>query len=121
MKSSLTTSPPVSKVALITMTSTTEDEDKPKELPEDPDDLLDDGYEETTHLEVQEGGTRTFRNPETGDKVRFDKGDPNEPGWKGKDHWHRYNPNTTGKGDLYLDKNGNPVPKGSKPSHIEPK
>jgi len=92
----------------------------PKELPENPDDLLDDGYEETTHSEVQEGSTRTFRNPETGDEVEFHKGGLSKPRWRGKDHWHRYNPNATGKRDAMLDKNGNPVPKGSKASHIEP-
>jgi len=30
---------------------------------------------------------------------------------------YRYNPNSTGRIDRYLDKNGNPVRNGSKPSH----
>lgn len=101
-------------------TSPAEGKDKSGELPENPDDLLEDGYEETTHPNAQKQGIRTFHNPKTGDEVEFHKGRPNETGWKAKDHWHRYNPNTTGKRDLYLDRNGNPVPKGSDESHIEP-
>ncbi|MCB2262169.1 MAG: hypothetical protein LGR52_04415 [Candidatus Thiosymbion ectosymbiont of Robbea hypermnestra] len=102
-------------------TCASEDKEKPEELPKNPDDLLDEGYEETTHPEARKKGKREFLNPKTGDKVRFEKGDPNKTGWKGKDHWHRYNPNATGKRDLMLDKNGNPAPKGSNTSHIEPK
>lgn len=41
-------------------------------------------------------------------------------GFEGMDHYHIYNPDSTGKMDYYIDKNGNPVPKGSKPSHIVP-
>ncbi|KHD07492.1 hypothetical protein PN36_31420 [Candidatus Thiomargarita nelsonii] len=99
--------------------STSETTDKPKELPQNPDDLLDDGYEETTDPRTPEH-IRRFRNPKTGDEVEFHKGKPGKPGWEGKDHWHRFNPNKTGKGDAMLDKNGNPVPKNSKPSHIKP-
>lgn len=45
---------------------------------------------------------------------------PGSPGFEGKDHYHQRNPNSTGKGDYYLDIDGNPVPKGSKRSHILP-
>jgi hypothetical protein len=31
------------------------------------------------------------------------------------------NPNKTGKSDEYLDRNGNPVARGSDPSHIVPR
>ena len=41
-------------------------------------------------------------------------------GYGGKDHYHVLNPNSTGKHDYYLDKDGNPVPKNSKASHIIP-
>ena len=91
--------------------------DKPRELPENPDDLLDEGYEETTRPGTPDH-IRKFRNPKTGDRIDFNKGKPNAPGWKGEDHWHRYNPNKTGKRDAMLDKNGNPVPEHLKPSHI---
>jgi len=70
--------------------------DKPRELPENPDDLLDEGYEETTRPGTPDH-IRKFRNPKTGDRIDFNKGKPNAPGWKGEDHWHRYNPNKTGK------------------------
>lgn len=43
---------------------------------------------------------------------------PGSPGFEGKDHYHQRNPNSTGKGDYYLDIDGNPVPKGSKRSYI---
>lgn len=97
-----------------------ESADKNRRLPQKPDDLLDDGYEETTDPRAPEH-IRRFRNPTTGDDVEFHKGKPDKPGWEGKDHWHRFNPNKTGRGDAMLDKNGNPVPKNSKPSHIEPR
>ena len=89
-------------------------------LPKNPDDLLDRGYEETSHPQAAANGHRTFENPTTGDKVRFDQGTPREPGYEGVDHYHRYNPNSTGKMDQYLDSNGNPVPRGSGPSHLIP-
>jgi RHS repeat-associated protein len=93
----------------------------PPPLPANPDDLVNDhGYTETSHPKAAENGHRTFDNEETGDKVRFDKGKPDAPGHEGKDHYHRPNPNATGKGDQYLDKNGNPVPRGSDPSHLYP-
>jgi hypothetical protein len=62
-------------------------------------------------------GSRDFENKETGDRIRFDKGDPNKSGWKGKDHWHRLNPRG-GKGQEYLDRHGNPVGRDSEKSHI---
>ncbi len=99
--------------------SPAEGKDKFRELPKNPDDLLEDGYEEITHPGTPEH-IRKFRNPKTGDEVEFHKGRPNKSAWKGKDHWHRINPNKTGNRDRYLDKNGNPIPRGSDASHIEP-
>lgn len=57
----------------------------------------------------------------TGLKIRFDEKVNGAKGFKGKNHYHILNPNVTGNKDLYLDKNGNPVNKGSKASHILPK
>ncbi len=52
-------------------------------------------YSPTTHPKPkQEGKHREFSNLKTGKKVRFDKGNPNEPGHRGEDHFHRYNPNS---------------------------
>jgi hypothetical protein len=90
-------------------------------LPSDPADLIDQGYEETTHPDAAAEGHRSFKNQETGDKLEFDKGKPGATGHKAKDHYHRPNPKAKGKGDERLDANGNPVPKGSAASHLYPK
>lgn len=86
-------------------------------LPSDPDDLVDDGWVEEPHPAPNR---RRFRNPNTGEVLDFDQGVPGRDGWAGRDHYHRPNPNATGKGDFNLDHNGNPVPRGSAPSHIPP-
>jgi RHS repeat-associated protein len=89
-------------------------------LPTNPDDLLDKGYKETSHPKAAAAGHRSFENPETGDKLRFDKGKSGQPGHGGNDHYHRENPNSTGKQDAYLDKNGDPCARGSCESHLYP-
>lgn len=88
--------------------------------PDDPDELSEEGWEETTHPKEAEAGRRRFRNPETGDELVFDKGREGASGWRGRDHWHRPNPNSTNRHDRYLDRSGNPVRDGSGPSHIPP-
>jgi hypothetical protein len=90
-------------------------------LPAKPDDLLAQGWKETSHPGAAELGHRTFENPKTGEIVRFDKGRPGGPRFEGKDHYHRLNPNRTGKRDEYLDIHGNPVARGSDASHILPR
>ncbi|MGD8779553.1 MAG: RHS repeat-associated core domain-containing protein [Ignavibacteria bacterium] len=87
--------------------------------PATPDDLGDE-WQEITSDKNKSGNHREFENTKTGEKVRFDKGKEGTKGNAGKDHWHRNNPNSTGKTDRYLDKSGNPVPKGSPDSHILP-
>ena len=88
-------------------------------LPANPDDLAKKpGWEETTHPDAGKAGHRTFENSRTSDKLRHDKGDPEQPGHEAHDHYHRPNPNKTGKHDQYLDANLNPVPKHSPASHI---
>lgn len=89
-------------------------------LPRNPNDLLKKGYVETTHPKAAQAGHRTFENPKTGEKVRFDKSTPGTPGHQGKDHYHVYNTKTTGRNDTYLDKHGKPCPQGSHESHIYP-
>ncbi len=90
-------------------------------LPKNPNDLAKRGYKETSHPKAAEKGHRTFENPKTGDKLRHDQGKPGKPGHEGKDHYHRENPNATGKQDQYLDKSGNGVARGSDASHLYPK
>jgi hypothetical protein len=92
-----------------------------KDLPKKPDSLLKEGYSETTHPEAAQAGKRTFENPATNDKVRFDKDEPGKHGWQGKDHYHSENPKVTGKQNKYLDKNGQPCARNCEASHIEPK
>ncbi len=89
-------------------------ENNPPASPED----LGEEWEETTSDKNKTGNHREFTNKNTGEKIRFDKGKPGKPGNEGNDHWHRENPNKTGKSDRYLDSKGNPVPKGSPESHI---
>lgn len=91
-----------------------------RKLPANPDDLPAQGWRETTHPRAGEQGHRTFENPTTGESLRFDRGRPGERGFEGQDHYHRLNPNSTGNRDLYLDGDGNPVPRGSNRSHIFP-
>lgn len=82
---------------------------------------MNERWEDVTDPRMRENtDSREYYNPETGQKVRFDKGREGANGFEGKDHYHIYNPNSTGKNDKYLDINGNPVRKGSKPSHVLP-
>ena len=82
--------------------------------PSSPNDLSDE-WEDVTHPD-QKGNTndRRYRNKESGEEIEFHPNDKNGP----NPHWHRHNPNRSGKDDYYLDKHGAPVRKGSKPSHI---
>lgn len=63
---------------------------------------------------------RNYKDDETGLEVEFHPGKEGEKGWQGKDHYHVENPNFKNKYDYYLDKNGNPCPKGSDRSHLSP-
>ena len=65
--------------------------------------------------------SREFYHIKTKLRARFDPAKEGKPGFEGKDHWHIRNPNTNGKQDRYLDKNGTPVRKGADESHILPK
>jgi RHS repeat-associated protein len=78
-------------------------------------------WKEVTHPgQAATGKHREFENIKTGEKIRFDKGDPTKPRHRGKDHYHRENPEKTGKQDWYLDKDGNPVHKWDDESHLYP-
>ena len=91
-------------------------------LPSNPDDLLLSGWVETTHPDqAANSNSRTFTETSTGLRIRFDKGVSGKSGFGGKNHYHIFNPDATGNTDLYLDKEGNPVRKGHKNSHLFPK
>lgn len=88
-------------------------------LPKTPAKLKSSGWKETTSTAMKKNTTsRTFK--KDGLTIRFDKGKKGASGYGGKDHYHILNPKSTGKNDYYLDKQGNPVPKNSKASHILP-
>ena len=90
-------------------------------LPADGSTLVSQGWEEISHPRQAEAGSHIYEDPSTGLRIRFDEAAPDAKGYAGKNHYHILNPNATGSKDLYLDKNGNPVAKNSKASHILPK
>lgn len=85
-------------------------------LPKDP--FNDPSWTDVSHPKGAQHGHYEFLDPNTGEKIRFDKGNPKEQGHKSKDHYHRYNPNATGREDKYLDNKGNPTAKDSDASHL---
>ena len=85
-------------------------------LPQTLDDLNQ--WQDIRDPRAKEKGHETYQHPNTGDIIHVDRATPGAPGWRGQDHYHWENPDKTGKHDQYLDKNGNPVPKGSDKSHI---
>lgn len=85
--------------------------------PCNPDDLSDD-WNEITNSNMKNRRVFTYKN--TNIKIAFDKGISGAPRFKGVDHWHRFNPNSVNKRDLYLDRHGNPTGKNTNPSHIKP-
>ena len=92
--------------------------DNPPKSPE----KLGEEWEEVTKPGIP-GLTRTFRHRKYRLLINFDKGNPSAPqkADKYRDHWHRLNPNKTGKQNYYLDSQGKPAGKGTKPSHIFPR
>lgn len=88
-------------------------------LPLDPNDLIKNGWKDITDKR-NKSESRDFYNSKTKDRIRFDKGQNDKPGYRGKDHYHWYNPKSKNNKDFYLDKNGNPVPKQHKNSHLLP-
>jgi hypothetical protein len=69
---------------------------------------------------LKKKGHNTYKNRKSDEEIRLDKGKPNQTGHEAHDHYHRFNPNSKGDSDKYLDQHGNPVPKGSEESHLYP-
>ena len=86
-------------------------------LPPKPNKDFHKNWEEVTDPRSK-GNSEVYRSNENGLIITFDPAQKGAPGFRGKDHYHIHNPNSTGKKDMYLDKDGNPVPKGSKASHV---
>lgn len=94
---------------------------KIKTLPKNPNTLIKRGWTDVTPSGMKERtSSRMYSDKESGLTVRFDKGENEKNGYGSKDHYHVLNPEATGKKDYYLDKNGIPVAKNSKASHIIP-
>ena len=97
----------------------TENSFKLPEVPDSLDDLIKNGWKDITPKDmIYNTRSKTFSKGEW--TIRVDKAQKNANGYRGKDHYHILNPNSTGKLDYYLDKNGKPVAKNSKASHIIP-
>ncbi len=80
----------------------------------------DKNWEDVSNKKAQAKGHSTYKNKETGGIIEYDKGQPGKPGHKGHDHYHRPNPNKSGKDDWYLDAKKNPVADSSEASHLYP-
>jgi hypothetical protein len=89
-------------------------------LADGPDDLLRQGYRETSNPLAAHRGHRNFEHPGTGDRLRHDRGRPGAPGHEGRDHYHRYNPGAASRHDQYLVKDGSACARGSEGSHLYP-
>ncbi len=85
-----------------------------KDLEENPN------WQETSHPKEKENGRRKFKDVNTGRELEFDEGTKGAPGHRGHDHFHKPNPNATGRHDKYLDAWNNPTPDGSEESHLYP-
>lgn len=89
-------------------------------LPSTGSGLIAQGWNDISDPRQAAAGSHTYEEPSTGLRVRYDEPTPGADGFAGKSHYHILNPDPHGNYDLYLDKNGNPVPKNSKASHILP-
>ncbi len=90
-------------------------------LPEHGSTLESQGWNDISHTKQAAAGSHTYEDSSTGLRIRFDEAKQGENGYAGQAHYHILNPDATGSKDLYLDKDGNPVAKNSKASHILPK
>lgn len=87
-------------------------------LPPRPNNTFCEKWENVT--DPRNKNRENYRNKENGLLISFDPGQKGKPGFRGKDHYHIHNPDNSDKKKPYLDKDGNPVPRGSKASHIIP-
>ena len=87
-------------------------------LPSSASTLLSQGWEDISDPRGAATGHHTYRETTTGLRIRFDRGTPGANGFAGRNHYHILNPNAHNSRDMYLDSQGNPVPKNSKKSHI---
>lgn len=89
-----------------------------KSLPKNPKDLLKRGWKNISHQNEEATGHIKMREANTGLIIRFDKHTVGASGFRGKDHYHIFNPNAKSRSDLCLDKNNQPCADKSAKSHI---
>ena len=71
--------------------------DSLSKLPKNPSELIKKGWKDVTPEEMAKNTTsREFIDLQAGTKVRSDAGKEGANGFEGKDHYHAYNPNSTG-------------------------
>ncbi|CDR35089.1 RHS repeat domain-containing protein [Criblamydia sequanensis] len=88
-------------------------------LPKDPFNHPD--WEDIGHPEAKAHGHHDFQNREDGRKIRYDEAKEGEPGHKGRDHYHWYNPKSEDDNEnYYLNESGKPCKKDSHESHLYP-
>ena len=75
-------------------------------------------WSDISHPFQADSGHFTYQELSTGLRIRYDIAKSGKSGFSNRDHFHILNPNATGTSDMYLDKNGNPVKKNSRASHI---
>ena len=83
--------------------------------------LLARGWKEISHPEQAKRGYHTYQEPGSYLRVRFDEPATDKTGFAGVGHYHILNPCAIGTNNMYLDKNGKPVSKNSRASHILPR
>jgi len=84
------------------------------------DPFNDQNLKDISHPGSKEQGRHKFQNKQTGEIIEYDEAQSGKAGHRGHNHYHKPNPNSTGRGDYYLDSKGNPIPKGSESSHLYP-
>ncbi len=89
-----------------------------EELPITADDLIKQGWRETTDPRSLLNNPKLHQYEKDGIQIKFEKATPGATGFRGIDHYHIINPKATGNHDYYLDKFGRPVSRKSKHSHI---
>lgn len=90
-------------------------------LPQTGEGLINRRWQEISHPDASNAGHHVYKEPSTGLRIRYDVPKKGAHGFEGVDHYHILNPNATSQNDMYLDRAGNPVRRGSKASHILPK
>lgn len=91
-----------------------------KMLPANPNDFEKLGWIDVTHPQARINSpfSRNFYHPQYGIELRFDRAQPNMPGFRGMDHYQIFNPISAHEDVLYLSLHGEMLKKYDTKSHI---